>query len=64
MTTDIQKAAFAHLIAADLARLSRERSGHLVSRLTNDLAAIQQAVQASINAAVSDVLSIAPSWSP
>ena len=28
MTTDIQKAAFAHLISADYARLTRETTGH------------------------------------
>jgi subfamily B ATP-binding cassette protein MsbA len=43
MVTDIQKAAFAHLINADFARLTRETTGHLVSRLTNDLTFIQQA---------------------
>ena len=47
MTTDMQKAAFAHLINSDFARLTRETTGHLVSRLTNDLAFIQQAAQAS-----------------
>ena len=45
MTTDIQEAAFAHLINADFARLTRETTGHLVSRLTNDLTFVQQAAQ-------------------
>ncbi len=58
MVTDIQKAAFAHLINADFARLTRETTGHLVSRLTNDLTFIQQAVQASMIAFVKDGLSI------
>ena len=58
MTTDIQKAAFAHLINSDYARLTRETTGHLVSRLTNDLAVIQQAAQVSIIAFVRDVLSV------
>ena len=48
MTTDMQKAAFAHLIDSDFARLTRETTGHLVSRLTNDLTAIQQATQTSM----------------
>ena len=58
MTTDMQKAAFAHLINSDFARLTRETTGHLVSRLTNDLAAIQQATQASMVAFVRDSLSV------
>ncbi|HEY5827810.1 MAG TPA: ABC transporter ATP-binding protein [Hyphomicrobiaceae bacterium] len=58
MTTDIQKAAFAHLINSDYARLMRETTGHLVSRLTNDLAVIQQASQVSIITFARDVLSV------
>jgi subfamily B ATP-binding cassette protein MsbA len=58
MTTDIQEAAFRHLINADYARLTRETTGHLVSRLTNDLALIQQAAQVSMIAFVKDSQSI------
>ncbi|CFW99109.1 Lipid A export ATP-binding/permease protein MsbA [Candidatus Filomicrobium marinum] len=58
MGTDIQKAAFTHLIEADFARLSRESPGHLLSRLTNDINMIQQAVQATVNTAVRDVLMV------
>jgi subfamily B ATP-binding cassette protein MsbA len=58
MVTDIQKAAFAHLINADFARLTRETTGHLVSRLTNDLTFIQQAAQVSMIAFVKDSLSV------
>jgi ATP-binding cassette, subfamily B, bacterial MsbA len=58
MTTDIQKAAFAHLINADFARLTRETTGHLVSRLTNDLTFIQQAAQVAMIAFVKDALSV------
>ena len=47
MTTDLQKAAFAHLIGADFARLSREATGQLVSRLTNDLTSIQHEIDAA-----------------
>ncbi|HKB41821.1 MAG TPA: ABC transporter transmembrane domain-containing protein, partial [Gemmataceae bacterium] len=32
MVTDVQKAAFAHLMNADFARLTRETTGRLVSR--------------------------------
>jgi subfamily B ATP-binding cassette protein MsbA len=58
MTTDMQKAAFAHLINSDFARLTRETTGHLVSRLTNDLGSIQQATQSSMIAFVRDGLSV------
>ena len=58
MVTDMQKAAFAHLIVSDFARLTRETTGRLVSRLTNDLAAIQQAIQTSMIAFVRDTLSV------
>jgi subfamily B ATP-binding cassette protein MsbA len=58
MVTDMQKAAFAHLIYSDFARLTRETTGHLVSRLTNDLASVQQATQTSMIAFVRDTLSV------
>jgi subfamily B ATP-binding cassette protein MsbA len=58
LLTDIQKTAFAHLINADYARLTRETTGHLVSRLTNDLAFIQQSVQTSLITFVKDSLSL------
>lgn len=58
MTTDLQKSAFEHLMRADFARLTRETSGRLVSRLTNDITFIQQAAQAALNTAVRDSLSI------
>ena len=58
MVTDVQKAAFAHLINADFARFGRETTGHLVSRLTNDLTFIQQAAQVSLVAFVRDALTV------
>jgi subfamily B ATP-binding cassette protein MsbA len=58
MVTDIQKAAFAHLINGDFARFGRETTGHLVSRLTNDLGFIQQATQISLVAFVRDALTV------
>ena len=58
MVTDVQKAAFAHLINADFARFGRETTGHLVSRLTNDLTFIQQAAQISLVAFVRDALTV------
>jgi subfamily B ATP-binding cassette protein MsbA len=59
MVTDVQKAAFAHLMNADYARLTRETTGRLVSRLTNDLSAINVAAQAALVGLVRDVLTVA-----
>ena len=58
LTTDMQRVAFAHLITADFARLSRETPGRLVSKLTNDIGFVQPAAQAALNTAVRDALSI------
>ncbi len=58
MTTDMQRVAFAHLITADFARLSRETPGRLVSKLTNDIGFVQVAAQAALNTAVRDALTI------
>lgn len=58
MTTDMQKLGFAHLIWSDLARLTRDTPGRLVSKLTNDITFIQQATQAALNTAVRDVLTV------
>jgi subfamily B ATP-binding cassette protein MsbA len=59
MVTDVQKAAFAHLMNADFARLSGETTGRLVSRLTNDLAAINHAAQTALVGLVRDTLTVA-----
>jgi ATP-binding cassette, subfamily B, bacterial MsbA len=58
MVTDVQKAAFAHLMNADFARLTRETTGRLVSRLTNDLTAINHAAQVALVALVRDILTV------
>ena len=58
ITTDMQKQAFAHLIAADFARLSRDTPGRLVSKLTNDVGFIQTALISGLNSALRDSLSV------
>jgi subfamily B ATP-binding cassette protein MsbA len=58
MVTDIQKTAFAHLMNADFARLTRETTGRLVSRLTNDLTAIHQAAQTTLVAFIRDLATV------
>jgi subfamily B ATP-binding cassette protein MsbA len=57
-TTDMQRVGFAHLMAADFSRLTRDTPGRLVSKLTNDINFVQAAVQAAINSAVRDTLTI------
>lgn len=59
LVTDIQKHAFAHLVRADYARLTRETTGNLVSRLTNDLSFVQHSTQVALISFVRDVLSLA-----
>ena len=58
IVTNVQKAAFAHLMQADYARLTRETTGRLVSRLTNDLGAIQTAAQTALVTLVRDTLTV------
>ena len=59
LTVDVQKQAFAHLLRSDYARLTRDAPGALVSRLTNDVALVQAALQAGLATAVRDVMVIA-----
>jgi ATP-binding cassette, subfamily B, bacterial MsbA len=59
LVTDIQKHAFAHLVRADYARLTRETTGNLVSRLTNDLSFVQHSTQVALISFARDVLSVA-----
>ncbi len=56
--TNMQKRAFTQLMAADFARQMQEAPGQRVSRLTNDVGAVQMATQAGLNTAVRDTLSI------
>ena len=58
LVTDVQKAAFAHLMNADFARLTRESTGQLVSRLTNDLSTIHNAAQVALVSLVRDILTV------
>lgn len=58
MQTDIQQKGFRKLVDADLARLAMETPGRLVSKLTNDVSAVIAAVQAVMNTAIRDTLSV------
>ncbi len=56
---NIQKAMFAHLTAADLARLGREPTGRLISRFTNDTNIMRDAMTRVATGLVRDVLTVA-----
>ncbi|MTD95525.1 ATP-binding cassette domain-containing protein [Hyphomicrobium sp. xq] len=58
LSTDMQRIGFAHLMTSDFARMSRDTPGRLVSKLTNDIGFVQGAVQAALNTAIRDALSI------
>ncbi len=57
LTADLQRRAFGHLVEADFARLTRDTPGRLMSKLTNDITFIQQAVLVSLNTVGKDLLS-------
>lgn len=56
--TDLQTHAFQHLIGADYARFAREGTGHMVSRLTNDIGVVQIASQATLNTLLRDTMTV------
>ncbi|NWH07521.1 MAG: ATP-binding cassette domain-containing protein [Alphaproteobacteria bacterium] len=58
ITTNIQKAMFAHLLASDLARLTREPVGKLISRFTYDLGALREALSRITTNLLRDVLTV------
>ena len=55
---DLQKAVFAHLQGADLARLTREPVGGLISRFTSDADRLREGLVKAANALVRDVLTL------
>jgi subfamily B ATP-binding cassette protein MsbA len=58
LTADLQRSAFSHLIRADYAQLTRESTGQMVSRLTNDIHFIQAASQNALNTMMRDIISV------
>ena len=55
---DMQKRLFAHMLHADFARLLKEPPGQLLSRISNDLGGIQNAIMAVFTIAIRDVLTV------
>lgn len=58
ITADMQKAMFGHLLRSDLARITREPAGALISRFTNDVNVIRNAVARGFTNVVRDVLTV------
>lgn len=58
LSTDLQKHAFTHAVNADFASQTREGPGRMVSKLTNDIQFVQNAVQSTLNTAVRDVMMV------
>lgn len=56
--TDLQKAMFAHLTHADLARLARDTTGSLISRFVNDMVLIREGLTRTLTNLVRDVLTV------
>ena len=56
--TDLQTHAFRHFIGADYARFAREGTGHMVSRLTNDIGIVQNACQTTLNTLIRDAMTV------
>lgn len=54
VVTDMQKAMFAHLLGADLARIQMDRTGALISRFTNDTILIEKALMRTCNNLIRD----------
>lgn len=54
----MQNAMFAHLLTADLARLNKEATGRFLSRFTNDVGVVREALLRSLTNTVRDVLTI------
>lgn len=54
----MQTAMFAHLLTADLARLNSEATGRFLSRFTNDVGVVREALLRSLTNTVRDVLTI------
>jgi subfamily B ATP-binding cassette protein MsbA len=58
VVADLQKAMFAHLTDADLARLARDTTGSLISRFVTDMAYIREALSRTLTNLVRDVLTV------
>ena len=55
---DVQSAMFRHLVSADLARLSRDTTGSLISRFVSDIAIIRDALMRTVNNLVRELFTV------
>lgn len=58
LTADLQRAVFARIVETDYSKLVREGTGHLVSRITNDIGAIQAAASLALNTLLRDIVTV------
>ncbi|HRK20015.1 MAG TPA: ABC transporter ATP-binding protein, partial [Hyphomicrobiaceae bacterium] len=58
LTADLQRAVFARIVDTDYSKLVREGTGHLVSRITNDIGAIQGAASLALNTLLRDIVTV------
>ena len=58
VTTDMQIRMFDHLLNADLARMLREPPGALISRFTNDIGVVRNAVARTVTNLIRDSLTV------
>jgi ATP-binding cassette, subfamily B, bacterial MsbA len=56
LTAELQQRTFRHLVNADYAQLVNDRTGQLVSRLTNDINYIQAAAHHALNSVMRDLI--------
>jgi len=56
--TELRKTVFSKLMTLDFPRVTRDAPGQHVSRLTNEIRFVEQAVQAALNSAIRDSLSM------
>ena len=58
LVADLQQRTFRHLVNSDYAQLVSDRTGQLVSRLTNDITYIQVGAQHALNSVVRDAIGV------
>ncbi|HEY4135188.1 MAG TPA: ABC transporter ATP-binding protein [Alphaproteobacteria bacterium] len=58
VTTDMQQRMFGHLLNADLSRITREAPGALISRFTNDIVVVRNAVARTVTNLIRDSLTV------
>jgi subfamily B ATP-binding cassette protein MsbA len=58
LSADLQQTTFRHVLGADYAQLANDKTGQLVSRLTNDIGYVQGACQHALNTVMRDLFTV------